>query len=396
MKAMMQRLLLIFATLALAGVLWQFRHPLFLLLVAIALAAALRPLAVRFQARGIPQPLTIAIFYLLVIGVLIGAAALASSALSSELTRLSNDLVFAYERLVILARARARSGSDFFASLPRAGEVAGFLEDRSLLAASADLVEFTGQGLAALAALGFAIVLSISWAAEGESIVRLGLSALKVRSRQRVEALWRAIEDRVGATIRHAAVESIALMLIFAALYSLMGLRYPILLALFGAGAALFPWLGPVLHAIVLLLAGSIGGVQLHVLAALLSILIYLGVHRALTNHEDRRWLPDPLLMVISLLLLTHVYGPIGVLFAGPLASIVHALLLSLFTLRAASEEESRPDATLAEIETRFAELRQKVEDQKMEQDKLLTNLVSRFEASLRDVQNQRAGGPAE
>lgn len=392
MRSLGARIAIVFGTLALAVVIWQFRHAIFALLMAVALGASLRPLVDRLRSVGVPAPLSVAGFYgLIIVGALLLFAWL-QTPLNRELTRLSNDIVFAYDRLIFLVGAGSETQSPFLTNLPDTREVADLIGDEPLLTATTGIVGLTSRGLSFLLAIGFTVVLSIYWIAEGPSIERWALSRLGVRRRRQAGSAWRMIESQVGGTIRHAALEALGALVILSLVYMALGLRFPLTLALAAAAASLFPWLGPVLQAVLLLLAGTLADFQLHVLAAVVSLLFYIGLHRFFTRGESGKFLPNPLLLILGLLLLTQVYGPIGIIFAAPLASLVQGGARSLLMIRSSTVSLEGEDLSLEEVSQRVSGLKQKLRDEGLDDHKPLVDLLRRLETAVGQIQSGTGG----
>ena len=101
-------------------------------------------------------------------------------------------------------------------------------------------------------------VLSIYWSADEEHFKRLWLSLLPSDLRTRWRDIWQNIEKEIGAYLRSEFMQSLLTVIILGVGYQLIGLKYPVLFAIFAAISWLIVWFGGVVAVILALLAGLV------------------------------------------------------------------------------------------------------------------------------------------
>ena len=116
------------------------------------------------------------------------------------------------------------------------------------------------------------LVLSMYWSADQEHFKRLWLSLLPFQARARAREVWQNIETGFGAYLRSQVIQTVLAILLLGFGYQVLGLRYPVALALIGAICWLIPWAGVLLAVIPAVLAGISISPVLGLLAAALTI----------------------------------------------------------------------------------------------------------------------------
>jgi predicted PurR-regulated permease PerM len=141
--------------------------------------------------------------------------------------------------------------------------------------------------------------------------------------------------------------------------YSVLGIRYPILLALWGAIVRLIPWFGSLIAVFPALLIG----IGISSTVGVLATLYTMGVLLALTFVIEPRFFPrykySSLLIVLFVIALAETIGFVGVVLAPPLAVAVQILFQHLYPLPELTVNEVSEE--VADIRTRLRELRRRV-----------------------------------
>jgi predicted PurR-regulated permease PerM len=318
----------VLTTITFLVVLWQFRRALVLFLLSLAVSAAFRPLINYFVQRRIPRNIALILSYVLVIGVVAGVLVIVSEPLARDLALLSNRLAIGYEQI------KARwpvSGTQFERSLaellPPSDELyAGLAGERGVEMGQA-VLGVTSNALAFGGNLALILILSLYWSADSIHFERLLLSLIPVEQRARVRSIWNGIEKGVGAYIRSELIQSFLAGILLWVGYRLMGLEYPVLLALVGSIVWLIPWFGALLAVVPALLAGLSGGVGLAILAAAYTIVVLIVQEWVIEPRIFWRQSYSSLALVIFILILTDSFGLVGLI----LAPLVSAALQIVF-----------------------------------------------------------------
>jgi predicted PurR-regulated permease PerM len=172
------------------------------------------------------------------------------------------------------------------------------------------------------------IILSIYWSIDRFHFERLWLSLLPVDSRSRARDVWRNIERDFGAYIRSEVLQSLFAGVLLGIGLWLLGVEYPILLALFAALAWLIPWLGGVLAIIPIALTGLSENLWLGIFATLFatSVLFFLEFYIEPRFIRRRQRQFSSLLSIILIIALSKPYGLMGFLVAPPLAAAIELI----------------------------------------------------------------------
>ena len=315
--------------------LWQFRVVVIYVLVSLALAAAMRPLAQGWGRRG---------FALRVAWIVLGLVALVGFGLLLFLggvfaTREVQQLVQALPvqdewRLPLWLKGRAFV-QVLTARLPSPGDLfSAFTGDQGQLVLPT-ILGFTQDIADVVSGVLIAVILSLYWVMNQAHFERLWLSLLPSDQRKQARDIWRTVETNIGAYIRSQGVHSLLVWLLLGLGYWLLGSPYPALLALAGALACLIPVVGSGLAVLLSLLAGLLTSVQLSLFTSLytLMVLIALGIW-VKPRLLNRRW-DNPILTVFLVIALADAFGLLGVIVAPPLSIICQILWSRLVSHRA-------------------------------------------------------------
>jgi predicted PurR-regulated permease PerM len=173
-----------------------------------------------------------------------------------------------------------------------------------------------------LAKLGIILVLSLYWSADRVRIERLLLSLIPVERRAQARDLWRDIENGVGSYIRSEFVQGLLAGVLLWLGYKLMGLEYPVLLALLGALAWLIPWLGALVAVVPPFLVGLGVSLPFGLLAAAytLGVLVVMEfVVATVCSPPGVQFL----LLVLVFAIMAYTFGLVGLLLAPPLVAAI-------------------------------------------------------------------------
>ncbi|RPI50153.1 MAG: AI-2E family transporter [Chloroflexi bacterium] len=332
----------VMTTLLALVVLWQFRIVVVYVLIALTLAAALRPLANRLVGRGFVVRVAWILLYLVALGSFGFLLFLTSETAINEIQQMARTVSVQDEwRLPIWLE-----GSSFqqvlVARLPLPSQLfEAVTGDQGQLVLPA-ILGFT-QGIGSVVS-GILVVLflSIYWSIHQISFERLWLSLLPSGQRKQARGVWRTIEPEIGAYVRGQVIHSLLAGLLLGLGYWLLGSPYPALLALAGALACLLPVVGVALAVIPVLLVGLLTSLQLGLFTALyaLVVLIALGVW-VKPRLFDRRW-DNPILTVVLLIALADAFGLVGIVLAPPLSFVCQILWSHLVSRRAVSGDAAQ------------------------------------------------------
>jgi predicted PurR-regulated permease PerM len=206
------------------------------------------------------------------------------------------------------------------------------------------------------------LVVSLYWSADQYRFERLGLSLLPKEYHPRALHIWRTIENEVGAYLRSEIVQSVLAGVLLWLGYSALGIRYPILLALWGAVARLIPWFG----ALIAMLPALFIGIGISTGVAVVATLYTVGILITLILIVEPRFFPrykySSLLIVLFVIALSEAFGFLGVVVAPLLAVAVQILFQQLSpSLTPAFSTETAEQAT--DIKIRLLQLKRRIQN---------------------------------
>jgi predicted PurR-regulated permease PerM len=179
--------------------------------------------------------------------------------------------------------------------------------------------------------LGIIIVLSLYWSADQLRFERLGLPMFPAEHHAKALHIWRSIEAGVGAFLRSELVQGILAGVFLIIGYVLMGVRYPVLLALWGVLARLIPSFGVLIAAIPLVFMGVGTSTILGFLPAAYTTGILIFLKMVVEPRFIRRQRYNSLSIILFVIAMAQVFGIIGVLLAPVLAVSIQILFQQLY-----------------------------------------------------------------
>jgi predicted PurR-regulated permease PerM len=198
------------------------------------------------------------------------------------------------------------------------------------------------------------IILSIYWSMDQDRFERLWLSMLSAAKRVRARDSWREVETNVGEYLRSQVVQSFIAAALLGFGYWLMGLYYPVLLAILAAVAWLIPLAGVILIAVPVFFVGYTISLPLGLGALLYTIVIILFLEIAVEPRLFDRRRYSTFLLLLTMICLVDAFGFVGFIIAPPLAAAIQVLggQIFLYTMRPATTA-----VHLSELEQRYQEI---------------------------------------
>lgn len=321
MKRLAWNVFVILATLTVVFLLWEFRTAILLFILSMALAAILRPMINYLASRRVAKGLALGITYLAVVSGMGILVLFLSNPIITELQEIAVDLPSSYMNIknqwlhaAVLQQAFAQSLPDFNNLFPmNPGGQNNYLLD--------NLMGITRGSLDIISNALVVFFLSIYWSIDQDHFKHLWLSLLPSESRIRWRELWQNVEKEIGAYLRSEIIQSLLTVIFLGVGYQVIGLKYPVLLAVFGAIGWLIVWFGGLIAVIPALLAGFSISPAVGLWAAIytisvLSILEFI-VEPKLFNRDR----VSSLLVIILALILGKQYGIFGLISAPPAAA---------------------------------------------------------------------------
>ncbi len=322
--------------------LYSLRVVLFLFFIAVLIGTAIRPGVEWLHRRGIPRSLGIIFIYVLIAGLLVGFLAMILPLLAEQATEISRTLPEYYTEL----RSRLINSSNrllqnigwrFPSQLSLLGTTfASTEEDDEVITQVTQAIFYTNIVMRGLLSILAVFLLAYYWTQEGNLIMRAMLRVFPQQRRKRIREFVQLAESKIGGYVRGQGLLCVAVGLAAFIAYALIGLPYTLVLAVFAGVMELVPIFGPALGAIpAFLVALSVDpGKAVWVVVA--TIVIQLLENAVLVPRIMKSSMGvNPIVVLLSLIAFSSVFGFAGALLALPLAAIIQ-LIVSRAVLTAA------------------------------------------------------------
>jgi predicted PurR-regulated permease PerM len=322
MKRLAWFTMVIFATFTLVLLFWEFRVAVMLFVLSLIVAATVRPLVDRFAARGLPRGLALLLTYTVCIGGVIVLVLILSGPLLTDLQQFTKNMAGSYEQV----RTQWPNGSPFQQTMARQLPSTNDLYQIFTGSLPQTVLGITLGSFDLLGQLMIVLVLSVYWSADQEHFKRLWLSLLPFERRARARLIWQTLESGLGAYLRSQLIQTVLAVILLGIGYQVLGLQYPVALALIGAIGWLIPWVGVLLAVIPAVWVGLSSSLALGLMAAAFTIGVLCFLEFVVEPRLFNRRRFSSLLVVIVVLVLVDEYGLIGILLAPPLAAAIQIL----------------------------------------------------------------------
>jgi len=312
--------------------LYRLRALIFLLFVAIVIGIAIRPAVEWLQRRGISRNTGIIIIYILIAGVVLVFLALTFPVIADQATQLSQNLPRYYSEIrAALVNSGNRLLQNIGLGIP--SELTLFLSrvpaaDGALLTQVTQTIFFADLVVKGILSILAVFLLAYYWTQESSVIIRTLLRLAPLNRRHDIQQFFYLAETKIGGYIRGQAILCLIVGAAAFVLYTLIGLPYTLVLALFAGVMEMVPIFGPALGAIPALLAALSTGPD-----KVIWVLIATGLIQMMENI----WLVprvmknsmgvNPIIILLSLVAFGSVFGFAGALLALPLAAIIQLIV---------------------------------------------------------------------
>ena len=364
----------VMTTLLTLVVLWQFRIVVIYVLISLALAATVRPIA-RSESRNsfVTRLLTI-LLYAVSIGSFGLLIFLVGRLLIGDLQELAQILSIQKTWMLPpwLEGSLFQQALDRW--LPTPDKLFEAITSQRQLVLSA-VLGFT-QGVGGLMGGFFVILfLSIYWGINQNHFERLWLSLLPSEQRKHARDIWRTLEHDLGAYTRSEIIQSLLAVLLLGLGYWLLGAPYPALLAVVGALAWLVPVVGAVLAVILPLLLGLLTGAQFSLFIVLYTLIVLVALQVWVEPRLFSRKWNNPILTLVILLALADAFGLLGIILAPPLSVVCQILWNLLVSDRLAPD----PVVQVSDLKERQVRLRLAIEEMEGPPSPLVVSSMERL-----------------
>ena len=312
--------------------LYRLSFLIFLLFVAIVIGTALRPTVEWLRRRGVSRIAGIIIIYILLAGLAIGFLALIFPLIADQATQLSQNLPEYYGEIRrALLNSNNRLLQNIALRIPAQlslSLVTDSTTEEAVLNQVTQTVFYSDLAVKGILSVLAVFLLAYYWTQESNQVIRTLIRLVPLNRRHETQQFLQLAERKIGGYVRGQGILCLVVGLAAFVFYTLIGLPYTLVLAIFAGIMELIPVFGPALGAIPALLAGlSIEpGKALWVLVAtgIIQMMENLWlVPRIMKNSMG----VNPIIILLSLVAFGSVFGFAGALLALPLAAIIQLVL---------------------------------------------------------------------
>jgi predicted PurR-regulated permease PerM len=328
--------------------LYRFRTVVFLFFIAMVIGTTIRPAVEWFYRRGLSRPAGIIIIYLLIAGFLIGFLALVVPLVVDQATQLSQNLP---DFQLSVRRALIESNNLLLRNIGlRIPAQFSLLGNRSPTSEEVfdqvgRTINFAGQALRGVLSVLAVFLLAYYWTQESNFVIRGMLRLIPRARRKDIREFIQVVEVKIAGYVRGQGILSLTVGIAAFIAYTLIGLPYTLVLAIIAGIMEMVPIVGPALGAIpALLVALTIDPEKV----------IWVLVATAMIQLAENVWLVprimtssmgvNPIIILLSLVTFSAVFGFLGALLALPLAAIIQLILERIVASKNGSDQVIQPD----------------------------------------------------
>ncbi len=326
---------------------WLIRNVVFLLFVSLLVATGIEPVVNWLRKRGpFSRSTGVLAVYLLIFGVLALIFFLAIPPLITEARQLVSNLTdpnqikdyishIDNEVLRNIANSAYENSGNIIQSLQ--------LDSKALS---------IGLGLfETLFSLATLFVIVFYWINEKPAIRRFILSFVPEDQRPRGYTIWESVEKKLGAWLRGQLVLMIFIGALAGIGYTVMGLKFAFVLAVFAGLTELVPIIGPYLGGAPAVLIALTQSVTLAIIVMVYIVILQLIEGNVLVPRVMESAVGvSPLTVIIGILIGTTLAGIGGALIAVPIAAAIQVIVNNILSYNA--QPEPSPDVEAAAANT--------------------------------------------
>jgi predicted PurR-regulated permease PerM len=329
--------------------LYTLRVVLFLLFVAIVIGTAIRPAVEWLHRRGVSRAVGVIIIYVLIAALVSGIMALVFPLIAEQSTQIAQNLPQYYTSF---RDALIKSGNRLLQNigLRVPPQLSLLLLQRNTTTDTEQVLTQVGQTLlytnlvlkGILSTLAI-FLLAYYWTQESTPAIRAFLRLFPPQRKKHVREFLQLAETKLGGYIRGQGLLCISIGLAAFVAYLLIGLPYTLVLAIFAGVMEMVPIFGPALGAIpALSVALSIDPAKATwVVVATVVIQLLENVFFVPRIMKSSTGV-NPIIVLLSLIAFSSVFGFAGALLALPLAAIIQLFVSRVVLIAAESARQAQ------------------------------------------------------
>ena len=302
-----------------------------LILLAITLAEAIRPLVARLERIRVPRPVGALLIYLMVAALLAGIGWLLFAPLAAQINELANNLPQYLEQAQQWAKdaQQALAANDPLSALfnALAAQLAGALQTAlpTILQFPLTLVSGVFGGLLSIVIV---ITMSVFWLMSADKLRNFALGLAPEEGRAGGALLFTDLGRTLGGWVRGTLVAMLLIGLLTSLGLALLGVPYALLLGILAGLLELIPYLGPWISGAIAVVVTLLTVDPLKALEVIVLFIIIQEIEGNLVQPFVMSWAVhvDPLLVLIAITVGAEALGLIGAVIAVPVAGMAQVI----------------------------------------------------------------------
>ncbi|HSL45521.1 MAG TPA: AI-2E family transporter [Anaerolineales bacterium] len=311
--------------------LYSLRIVLFLFFVAILIGTAIRPAVEWLHRRGISRSVGIIIIYILIAALVGGFVAMIFPLIADQTAEISRTLPEYYSQFrSSLINSSNRLLQNIGWRFPSQLSVLGQRDSEAdeVITQVTQTLVYTNLVVRGLLSTLAVFILAYYWTQEGNLVLRAMLRIFPQQRRKRVREFVQLTESKIGGYVRGQGLLCIAIGVTAFIAYFLIGLPYTLVLAVFAGVMEMVPIFGPALGAIPAFLVALSVDPSKAVWVVVATIIMQLLENAVLVPRIMKESMGvNPIIVLLSLIAFSSVFGFAGALLALPLAAIIQLLV---------------------------------------------------------------------
>lgn len=327
-RAMPIYLALLLAILTVVALLLVIKMTDVLMLIAIGglFAAAISGPSARLERWHVPRPVAALVIYMLSLAVLIGLGWFVVPPLAGQISNLVDDAPDYVDRYEDVRRRYDELREDYPQLSSFDEQMSGF-RDRIVDGVGARLIDLPTRLFSVFIDLLAVFIISMLLLSTRERIRDLILSMVHPNQREQTHRVMKMMWDRVGLYVRAKVIVMAIIGAITYVALLLIGVPFPLVLAIVVAFGEIIPRVGPWLARIPLLAIAALQGWEVFALTFGASIVIENLKGLVISPFIEGDQLNiHPLLVIIAVLIGAALLGPLGAFIAVPAAAAIQVL----------------------------------------------------------------------
>ena len=310
---------------------YSLRVVLFLFFVAVVIGTAIRPAVEWLHRRGISRSVGIIIIYILLAALLTGFLAMILPLLADQATEISRSLPEYYSGFrSSLINSQNRLLQNMGWRLPSQLSVLGNRSsgENEVINQVTQTILYTNLIMRGLLSTLAVFLLAYYWTQEGNVVLRSMLRVFPPQRRRRVREFLQLAESKIGGYVRGQGLLCIAIGITAFIAYLVIGLPYTLVLAIFAGVMEMVPIFGPALGAIPAFVVALTIDPTKAIWVVVATIIMQLLENAVLVPRIMKNSMGvNPIIVLLSLIAFSSVFGFAGALLALPLAAIIQLLV---------------------------------------------------------------------